>query len=95
MEDMFFKFIGLDDLFKTPETFTYRLIVDIVYKSNNLKETVAFQNLSVFDCISDEVNLVFWKYVRSDGEVLTEGNALETLRSYSENLDAHIEKFEG
>lgn len=79
---------------KTKEIKTYRLIIDLTYKENGIRETVGFQSFNVFSYISDEVNINLWKYIRSDGEVLTEGKTLDSLQLFFNDLEKNILKIE-
>lgn len=96
MNDGFLHIFPLDGLFQPQkEVLTYHLVVELIYKDSGIKETVAFQSLNVFEFISDDVEIVSWRYKCSDGRPLMVGSTLQNLRNYTSNLDKHIKKFEG
>jgi hypothetical protein len=76
------------------EVKTYSLVIDLTYKDNGIRETVCFQSFNVFSYISDEVNINSWKYIRSDGEVLTEGVTLDSLQVFFSDIDENVKKLE-
>jgi len=76
------------------EVKTYSLVIDLTYKDNGVRETVGFQSFNVFSYISDEVNINLWKYIRSDGEVLTEGTTQYSLQLFFNDLEKNILKIE-
>lgn len=67
-----------------PEPSTF-LSVKMKYADGTI-ETENFQSLSVFEIIADDVDVLFWKYKDSEGEVLNEGTNIDTMKNYFETI---------
>jgi len=62
------------------------LRVRMKFKGQEIVETSNFQSLNVFNFIADDVDVLLWEHVQDDGEVLTEGNSVNSMNQYFENL---------
>ena len=69
---------------ETPEPSTF-LSVKMKYADGPI-ETENFQSISLFDIIAEDVDVLFWKYKDSEGEVLNEGTSLDTMKNYLETI---------
>lgn len=61
------------------------LSVKMKYSDGTI-ETENFQNISVFEIIAEDVDVLFWKYKDSEGEVLSEGTSFDTMKNYFETI---------
>jgi hypothetical protein len=65
-----------------PVTSTF-LNVRLKFKDSSVQETVNFKNISAFDMIADDVNVLKWKLVKDDGseqfEIITEGSDSQSM----------------
>ncbi len=65
---------------------TYTLSVKLKFNDTGIVETVNFQSLNVFKFIENDVEIILWKHIRDDGEVMSEGTSIDTFETHLKNF---------